>query len=365
MNNSQKLLIDLIKISLNNEKSNNSYLCTDWEGITKLAVAHGMASCLYYAVSVSETNIDAASLKILKDYCMKAISKDTTQQKETELLYKEFNNSGIRYIPVKGTIIKSFYPVSDMRIMADADILTEKSDSKKIDSIMKRLGYYIEEETTDVTTYNKEPFVSIEIHRQLLEDLYDGSRYFSNKNVWGKMVSQIDNSCRYEMDINSFYLYTMYHASKHFKYKGTGIRTVADEWMILKKIGNDIDREFVDKGFEILDIQDFAANLEITARNWFGNEPKATSSTFENQILLSGGAFGRYENIVNKQINKRGRFGYIISRIFPSYLDMIVFYSKLKGRKYLLPLFWIYRILKSPFKDQKSLLTEIKLLFKR
>ena len=72
----------------------------------------------------------------------RAIARDIIQKNELEEIKKAAELEQIRIIPVKGFFIKGLYPHSDMRFMADLDILYETGRGKEVEAVLTDLEYY-------------------------------------------------------------------------------------------------------------------------------------------------------------------------------------------------------------------------------
>ena len=132
--------------------------------------------------------------------------------KETNNILKYMDENGIWYMPLKGAIIKDFYPTPDVREMNDVDILYDRTKRDEMDSFMKSQGYRVwvhdysqdrEHETGELTKgdnadeYVKDPFLYFELHKYLIEESYspEFAEYYSN--VPDSLVKDEGNNCGY------------------------------------------------------------------------------------------------------------------------------------------------------------------------
>ena len=70
------------------------------------------------------------------------IARDAVQAFSQEELLEAFEKEGISVLPLKGILMKRFYPVTSMRMMADLDILYETGRGKEVEAVLTDLGYY-------------------------------------------------------------------------------------------------------------------------------------------------------------------------------------------------------------------------------
>lgn len=79
-----------------------------------------------------------------------------------------FKEHGMRFLLLKGILMKQHYPQSDYRTMSDIDILIDAENALKVRSVMEELGYETVDYDHDVhDAYHKPPATRIEVHREL------------------------------------------------------------------------------------------------------------------------------------------------------------------------------------------------------
>ena len=64
------------------------------------------------------------------------IARDAVQAFSQEELLEAFEKEGISVLPLKGILMKRFYPVTSMRMMADLDILYETGRGKEVEAVL-------------------------------------------------------------------------------------------------------------------------------------------------------------------------------------------------------------------------------------
>ena len=148
MNKTSKDLISLLKMLLtcNYEKLDNP----NYNEIYKLAKFHSIQNMLYYAIMAYidkfslTSQVEPELLKKLASDNKNAIAKAAYQEEEKEAIFKELEANNIKYMPMKGSIIKYLYPSIDMRSMADLDIYFDDLRSAEVRKILINLGYEVE-----------------------------------------------------------------------------------------------------------------------------------------------------------------------------------------------------------------------------
>ena len=110
-------LIYIIRSVLNNQEVKYQE-DIDYKKLYNLAKMHTLLVFLYYGLK--KYNIPTLS-KILEDYYKNNIYKTAMQDAEREIIVAELEKNHIKYMPLKGSIIKYLYPSIDLRTMCDFD----------------------------------------------------------------------------------------------------------------------------------------------------------------------------------------------------------------------------------------------------
>lgn len=273
------------------------------------------------------------------------------QQREAKNLVKELPARGIRVLPLKGSILKEFYPQARYRQMADVDILIDRKNMEKAHTVMKELGYQYKggdsEDTVD--KYYKPPCVSIEIHSHLMH--YHAENHKKYLDIWERCKEE---NGVYHMSWDDYYLFLMEHFAKHFNESGSGIRFVLDIYIFLEAKKQELHLEYLKKKQKELGLEEFCREMEEIAYRWFDGRPEIRDSKYETVILLAG-IFGikqwAYAGQQKKYLEKYKNPGiakgmYLLGRLFPDYHAMAAQYPFLRKLPVLLPVTWILRALR-------------------
>ncbi len=350
-------LLELLNSVLRNEQPKEPDTDVSLESVMKTAQQHSVANMAYYAVeqlSCAITDENRRSWAELRDM---AIMKDITQQVEYEGIVSAFKEREIRFLPVKGFILKALYPQSDMRLMSDVDILIDKENAKTACDAMISIGYEVEEYGTGAhDVYHKKPVMSAEIHRELFEDeCRDYAALFPDP--WA--VSQEHDGC-YEMDTSSCFVYILAHALKHLDEGGTGIRTFMDIYLYYECYKSELDMDEIYGAFDGIGKGDICRDAVKLALSWFGGAPDSSIKSLEEYVLGSG-TYGSYENT----IRSTGKAKYIFRLIFPPFSRMRSQYPVLKKAPVLLPFCWLFRLVVKPFANFRQNSDKLKVLTKK
>lgn len=120
-------LVYLLKCSLNKEKANTTNL--SYYDVFDIACKHSIAAMTFESV---KDNLDASLYRKWEEVKNKAIAKDIYQRAELIKLTKLFEDENIRCMPLKGTIMKNYYPYTYFREMADLDICIDSCNREKV-----------------------------------------------------------------------------------------------------------------------------------------------------------------------------------------------------------------------------------------
>ena len=266
----------------------------------------------------------------------------------------------VKYIPLKGIVIRKLYPQNCLRTSADVDILIDKNSLKEvIKTLTEKLNYTYE--TTDA--YNaivvSPNGVHVELHFDLITK-YDSE--VSNKilsEVW-EHSKQLKNSYKHLMNDDYFYYYHLAHMARHFIDGGCGVKPFIDLWLLNNKICfNKEDRnELLIKG----ELLQFEKACNLLSKIWLEGLEHSNETLALQNYLLKGGVFGSSDNkILINQGKKGGRFKYVTSRIFMPLEKMQHRYAVLKRHKWLYPFFVIVRCFEVLFKgDSTRIKNELK-----
>ena len=72
---------------------------------------------------------------------MKALYRDMNFAAERAKILAFLEENGIWYMPLKGIVLKEYYPHPELREFADNDILFDESAAEKVEAYMLSVGY--------------------------------------------------------------------------------------------------------------------------------------------------------------------------------------------------------------------------------
>ena len=358
-------LIELIKGLLN--ETQVTLKDANFKYIYQLAKMHGLQNMLYYAInnyqSYGYKDVNVEVLKQLTKDHLFAITRTATQDAELVLIEEALTKNQVKYSVLKGSVLKHLFPSSDMRSMTDIDIYFDNTKAKLVKKIMLSLGYRCKSYNKSYDDhYLKDPFMNVEMHRELVPSRFDFSRYYDD--YLDKLIKDEKNDYKYHFKDEDFYLYHLAHSAKHFAIGGTGIRTIIDQYVLLEKKKDVYDWNYIKEELKKLGLSKYEENLTKLCYFWFSKEnqeqkykDRKLAKEYElmlniSEFVFSSGAYGTVQHsTLNNFVGedelknlKASKFKNMIKLLFPSYKFMKERNPILKKLPILLPFFYVSRL---------------------
>ncbi len=282
-----------------------------------------------------------------------SLIREATQEIETQELCAEFERLGIKYMLLKGSVMKHLYPTPDLRSMCDVDILYDTAFADKLTPLMEEHGYELHEAsgTGGINlSYLKKPFMNIEFHGVLMDrDIPLYNAYFGEN--FEHTVP--DEGCRVKYPDEDFFVFMVAHLAKHYFIGGTGLRSLADIWLYLRK-KPELDMSKVKSKLRQIRLDEFTdIIIGVNGVLFDGNEPTVLQSEVIDYIFHSG-TYGTVDQKAEDNMQGRSKSGFLLHRLFPDRDFMAINYPAVRKCVLLLPFFWVIRLAKILFrKDYK------------
>ena len=339
--------------------------------------------------------------KYWEDRIVKAVRKVLLFDVERKKLCVWMDSEHIWYLPLKGIVLKDYYPSVGMRQMSDNDILFDAEAWERVEKHMLSEGYEAESVGNgNHDVYQKPPVYNFEMHRSLYGRGHDESwvEYYSDikerlipdeivhtcdvddagNNACGR--TGVDSSCGYHMRDEDFYIYITSHAYKHYSGSGTGLRTLLDFYAWLNQKEATLDFDYIRTECKKLGIEDFEKHNRILCRKVFAPLQAYGQDSFERSLsgdepdmlryYLSSGVYGTFDRMVANRMEKQkkadgkkkmSKLSYYRHRVFPG-MELYENYPLLVKHKCLIPAYWFYRIVRLVFcrKRRENIMREVK-----
>ena len=268
---------------------------------------------------------------------------------EYDLLCKVLENAGFDFLPLKGAVMRGYYPEPWMRTSCDIDVLVHKEDLEKItDLLVREHDYKYEGKGSHDVSLFSPGGVHMELHYNLVEDGIANESSLVLSNIWQDAKSKDGYTYWHEMSDEMFYFYHIAHMAKHFENGGCGIRPFIDLW-ILDKL-EFADQEKRDCLLKKGRLYAFAEASRKISRIWLENKERDNISYQMEDYILSGGVYGTSENrITVQQQQKGGKLKYALSKIWLPYDRIKYYYPVLQKHRWLMPIMEVRRWFKLVF----------------
>lgn len=323
------------------EEAKNACTSENLEAVYALAQKHDLSHLIGHALEKLDLP-DCEALTKLRTAKLKAIYRYAKMDYELECLRNIFENAHICFIPLKGSILRNFYPESWMRTSCDIDILVREVDLEAAVQILMdngwtpsgKRGYH------DQSLYSASG-VHLELHFKLAENMDNIDPVL--EKVWEYSAPSLGKHYEYYQSNEFFVFHHMAHMSYHMISGGCGVRSFLDLW-ILNNNANQWNETQLRRLCEDARLHVFYTRAKELSEVWFGNHAHTTCTIKMEEYILTGGTFGTLSNKVLMEQARTGSKGtQIWERVFQPYDQLCMFYPVLKQHKYLTPLFQIIR----------------------
>ena len=346
----KKGIIALINGALKGEKASPSE-DFDYSRLYEFAIRQQIIPLLYYGARSDVRFLSSTDADKVKHAALYSAAVSDHQMQEVEKLCDEFDKKGVDYMKLKGTVLKKLYPCSEMRVMGDADILIREEQRELIEGIMLSFGYTFKVDGEYEWVWTK-GVVKIELHKKVISS--NSRDFFAYFDTGWKLANKKNGrSCEYVMSSEDEFVYLVTHFARHYRYSGIGIRHAVDIYIYMES-HYDLDMDYVNRALKKLGIDRFFANICKMLDVWFGDAECDEVSEFLTNKIFGNGAFGTKKTsqksqalVLSKGTDVKGaKRKKMIVLIFPPYKNMCPAYPWIKGRAWLLPVAWVYRIIK-------------------
>ena len=316
----------------------SQYSLTDEElaKLYKLAKSHDLAHLVGDALIKNNLIGDSEVKAKFQKQMMLAVYRYEKINHELGRLRKVLNEAKIPFIPLKGSVLRRYYPEPWMRTSCDIDIL-----ERAVAMLVDKLAYKREFKGSHDISLFSDYGVHLELHYSLIEENCVGNIESVLQDVW-KKADPVAETFEYVLSDEMFYYYHIAHMAKHFVYGGCGVRPFLDLWVLNHRAPFDQDNRsaiLAEGG-----LHTFTSEAKALSEVWFGNTEHTDITRQMQNYLLKGGVYGTTKNRISvQQVKHGGKFRYAISRIWLPYDTLKFHYPSLVGKRALLPLYEVRR----------------------
>ena len=313
----------------------------DFEKLFSEAKEHQVLCMVAFALESAGLKIDAFS-KEKEEALMRLLMMEI----ERKAIFQEFDREKIWHMPLKGIILKDYYPKAEWRQMADNDILFDADRAEDVRKIMEGLGF----ETVrfgggrEDDNYQKKPSSNFEMHRTLFNPQDVIVRRFLEyySDIKDRLICI--GGCEYRFRPEDFYIHFIAHEYKHYACGGTGLKALVDTYILLKKFEKSYSWDYINQELVKLNLLDFEQENRSLVKSIFNGENLTELQAERLDYMFESGAYGIKEHTIQNLIRRIGKPRYMLSSIF---LPMDVIRKKYPffyNHKIALPLLPFYRL---------------------
>lgn len=332
----------------------------DMEAVYELAKSHYIQA--YIAWVLESMKGDYPLSDTWKNALNQAIHYRVVMDSYINNLFSFLEEKKCWFLPLKGYIIKDFYPAYGVRQMADIDILFDPIFRKDVKDYFVSKEFEIEEyKKTNHDAYIKENTYAFEMHvslfseytRKELYEFFDSGR--NNEHI-------IKDSYQYSFDPTGFYIYLIAHAYKHYSDKGTGVRLLLDLHYLFLNMELNVDE--MHSILEQLKLSEFEKNIRSLTLKCFKDERLTDTEEEMLEYLFHSGTYGTHENRILNRLDSTdiSKGKYIRERLFPGRKRVMYNHPFIGKSIVLIPFYWVYRFFIAATKARGKIKKELSIL---
>ena len=224
-------------------------------------------------------------------------------------VFQMLDNERIRYLPLKGSVLRQYYPEPNQRLMSDIDLFIDEENADRVHELMLAAGFECKSfDDTHHDVYYKKP-VTFEIHRKLsyrFDDKWD--TYY--QTISEKLIRKNEDGYEYAFTPEDCYVYVFMHGYRHFVSNGIGIKFLLDLYLLITS--NSLNWEYIESQLKILGVVNEEAVFRKIAIKLFSSdiaEADRIMTELENDIVMIVFCSGAYGNRVAGVMQRINRFG--------------------------------------------------------
>lgn len=360
MKKEERYLIECLRGFLNGKKTQIPDLKNfSWQYFQKLTQIHGVGGMVYLAVKGTEQfpADEMGQLRHQFDFAVACAVRRNVQMTDVE---EALSRAEIPHIYFKGYELCRYYPVPEVRMMSDIDMLIKKEDCVRLETALEAIGCVQKSKNYKGYVYVKNDLL-LEIHTEFGGEPDNGADY----NTWvvgGFTQGEFeDKSYGGYLRHSYHFTYLVYHAAKHFNSSGAGIRMFLDLAVFWNRYGKEMNLTEIWDRLKGMKLDTFARAVFWLCNTWFGTdipwtaEPDAKLRETMEDYIFSGGVFGHQKRTIsdvyvrkavteNNSGNRLQQKVRVMTRyFFPGRKQMEGFLPKVRNYPFLLPAAWMIR----------------------
>lgn len=195
-------------------------------------------------------------------------------------------------------MLKSFYPVADLRTMEDVDVLVPPSQLEKVDELLSRRGYEKKSILNEKHHAYERPGLQIEVHWTLGSLKCQQGPLTFEEHLWLHLQPiEINQKTYWTLSDEDFLIHLILHAAGYMRSARFGIRQLCDLTLWVEQHPN-LDGLYIETQLEVLRLTRFSVyllqichrllDLELSERWLHEAIAESAIQTFMSAIFLMG-----------------------------------------------------------------------------
>ena len=338
----QHILIDILYATVNDAENNElikEKITPDiLPAIYRLSKKHDLAHVVSNFVYRNKIEIDQELQTRLQREEMISVYRYEQMKYTYREILSTFDEAKVAYVPLKGSMIRPYYPYESMRTSCDIDILIHEEDIDTAIRCLESKGYRCGERNYhDMSLYSPNK-IHLELHFNILENMENLDAVL--KHAWEHAVPTDSSQYVFSKEFFAFHIFA--HMAYHFVSGGCGIRSLLDIWVMEHKMG--ISYSCAKELLQKAGIYKFSEEMSKLAERCFTKNDIDPFSDSVLKYIFQGGVYGSRENHIAVDKSKdNSSVIYALKRLFLPYKTMAIVYPVLKKAPYLLPFCWVAR----------------------
>lgn len=310
------------------------------EEVYALAKKHDLAHLVAYAVEGLQIPACEVTDK-LKKAKMKAIYRYARMEYELERICRVLEQAEIPFIPLKGSVLRKYYPEPWMRTSGDIDVLVKETDFQRAVVALNAQNWKTEGPVQYQNICLRAPSgVLLELHFNIRVKMAAADIVMDM--VWHRSEPTEGKQYMYRQTDAFFMCHQLAHMAKHVLVGGCGIRPFLDTWILNHRMT--YDEMELHQLCEDAKLAGFYRQAAVLAEVWFGKGVHTSVSEKLEQYILDGGVYGSMSNkVALAQARIGGKFKNFWNRMFVPYGEMKQMYPVLEKWRWLLPVYHVVR----------------------
>jgi hypothetical protein len=318
------------------EKFPDSLTQEDWEQLYSLSNAHDLAHLTAHALLKSGLLPQNDVSDKFQRKLFQAVHRFEKMDYELKRICKTLEEAGIDHVPLKGAVVREYYPEPWMRSSCDIDILIHETDLDTAErALTEKLNYKkkVMVKYHDISLFSPSG-VHLELHYSIREH-FDGMDSVLG-TVWNHVSLCPDKKHMYRQTPEFLLFHIIAHMAYHFQAGGCGIKPFIDLYLLRQSLNYNEDAltELCTTG----KLTQFYQNALTLTNVWFGDASHTPITALMENFILHGGTYGTVSNRSAVEKNRAGStVNQICKRIFMPRDMMEIRYPILRMHPILLP----------------------------